>query len=131
MPHRAVTREILRYHRLLEPVDVLVRHRAPKRDRLHGIEAMIGVQHQARFRADLATHRANQRDVSINIEADLQLDGVKTLLDVARNFIDDIFKRVALINAIGAGGIRAHGLAQRAAEQPVHGHAEVLALQIP
>src|SRR3546814_7059811 len=59
-PHLAVGVEQLRRHRLLEPVDAEVGDAVAERDRLEGVVAVVGVDHQPCLRADGRAHRGDQ-----------------------------------------------------------------------
>ena len=128
--HLDIAVEIIRHDRLLEPADVLISHGAAERNGLQRIETMVRIEHKTDLRPDRLAHGANKRSILLDAEADLELDRLEALADIALHLLDHVVERIALAQTIGAGRIGIHGRPVRAAEQHRGRHIEVPPLEI-
>src|SRR6476659_10007930 len=87
--HLDITVDIFRRDRLLEPLDIEFFQLAAEPDRGGHCQAMIGVDHQLDVGTDGLAHRLDALEIALDrAEADLHLDRLKTLPDIARCFLD-------------------------------------------
>src|SRR5215471_913546 len=129
--HLDIGIEIVRNHGLLEPADIQRGDPASEFDRLDGIKAVVGIEHEPGRWSDRLAYGTDQPLVLIDAEPDLELDCREPLNDVALNLVDDVVERVAFLQAIGAGRISPDLAAQRPTHQDVDRRLEVAALEIP
>ena len=129
--HLFVGIELVGHDRLLEPTDVLDGDHAAELHRLDDVETVVGVEHQRHRRTDGAAHRLDEGRVGGDVEADLDLGRREALLGVAGHLAHDVVERIALAQAVGAGGVGLHRRAQRPAHQAMHRLLQQSALQVP
>ena len=92
---------------------------------------MIGVDHQPHVRPDGIAHGGDDFQVFLDVEADLDLDGMKAFGSVSGGFRGYVGHPLDTVLAERAGGIGAHRLAKAAAEEGGDRGTEMLALDVP
>ena len=110
-------------HRLLEIDQIVSLHAAKRANGLPDCAvALIGIDTELNCRADRLPDPAYQFDIAIRLDTDLDLDGA--------NAFAHCLRRLALrfLKADEADGVRDRNLpAERAAKEPMHGEAALLA----
>ena len=128
----AIGVQLLRNDRFLEPVDAQRCGCPADFARLQRVVAMIGVDHQTHVRSDrLERTASNDPQILVDVEPDLDLDGVEALLAIRRHLLGDIGDAIDAVLTERTCSVSAHALAEAPAEQQGDRNAEVLALDVP
>ena len=86
----AISRDILRRHRLLEPSDVARLDHSAETDRGDGVIGMVGIDHQCDAGPDRFPHGARHRGIFFDTETDLEFYGLEAFRDIAGRFFGKV-----------------------------------------
>ena len=92
---------------------------------------MIGIDHQSDIGPDRLPHGPRHRGILFHAKSDLEFYCVESVSDITGRLLGQIAQWIAGFPPIKTGRIGLHFVAQRAAEQAMHGHAKMLSLDIP
>ena len=92
---------------------------------------MVGIDHQCDVGPDRFPHGARHRGIFFHAEADLEFYRLEAFRDITGRLLGKIAQRIARFAPVQSGRIGLHLAAKRAAEQAMHGNAEVLSLDVP